>query len=165
MINRGAHFMKLHEWIPFNKLHWAVLSENPNAIHLLEKNLANVDWNWLSYNPNAIHLLEKNLGKVNWFNLSGNPNAIHILEKNLDKVDWEWLSLNPNAIHLLEKNLDKVNWKSLSENPNIFTYDYKAMKDRMFREGIKEDLMKERFDPENIDKFNGWGFECPCDDE
>jgi hypothetical protein len=121
----------------------------------------------LSRNPNAIHILEKHLDEVNWSNLSDNPNAIHILEKknNLDKVNWNNLSSNPNAIPILEQNLTKVNWFVLFENPNIFTYDYKAMKDRMFRGGIMEDLMKERFDPENIDKFNGWGFECPCDDE
>jgi len=65
----------------------------------------------------------------------------------------------------LEKNLDKVNWNWLSRNPNIFTYDYKAMKDRMFRGGIKEDLMKDRFHPKNLDKFKGWGFDAYDGDE
>ena len=82
-----------------------------------------------------------------------------------DDLDWDVLSLNPNAIPILEQNLDKVRWRWMSANPNIFTYDYNAMKYRMFRGGIKEDLTKERFDPDNIDKFNGWGFECPSDDE
>jgi len=41
----------------------------------------------LSANPNAIHILEKNMDKINWQQLSANPNAIHILEKNMDKVD------------------------------------------------------------------------------
>ena len=130
--------MKLLEWIPFDKLDWTGLSDNPNAIHLLETNLDKVDWGRLSLNPNAIHLLEK----------------------NLDKVDWSQLSRNPNAIHLLEQNLDKVEWNWLSTNPNIFTYDYNAMKDRMFRCGIKEDLIKNRFHPINLDKFKGWGFEA-----
>jgi len=40
----------------------------------------------------------------------------------------------------LKKNLDKVHWSSLSSNPNIFTYDYRAMKDRMFRGGGGEGL-------------------------
>jgi hypothetical protein len=66
--------MKLLDWIPTDK----------------------VDWYQLSRNPNAIHLLEKNLDKVNWSQLSANPNAIHILEKNLDKVHWGFLSQNPN---------------------------------------------------------------------
>ena len=72
---------------------------------------------------------------------------------------------NPNAIHLLEKNLDKVDWLMLSTNPNIFTYDYAAMKDRMFRGGIKEDLMKNRFHPRNIHKLNAWGFGIDDDDD
>ena len=77
----------------------------------------------------------------------------------IDKVDWSGLSRNPNAIHLLEKNLDKVDWGCLSYNPNIFTFDYKAIKDRMFGNGgIKEDLMKNRFAPKNIYKWKGWGF-------
>ena len=82
-----------------------------------------------------------------------------------DKVDWNMLSCNPNAIHLLENNLDKVNWLYLSKNPNIFTYDYKDMKDRMFRGGIKEDLMKDRFHPQNLHKFKGWGFDVVYDDD
>src|SRR5436305_2060669 len=78
----------------------------------------NIDWNFLSRNPNAIHLLEKNLDKINWSLLSSNPNAIHLLEKNLDKIDWDKLSTNPNAIHLLEKNLDKIYYIWLQINPN-----------------------------------------------
>ena len=61
----NGKYMKLRDWIPFDKL----------------------DWNTLSMNLNAIPILEKNLDKVNWFNLSQNPNAIHILEKNLEKWD------------------------------------------------------------------------------
>ena len=38
-----------------------------------------VSWSSLSGNPNAIHILEKNMDKVSWYGLSGNPNAIHIL--------------------------------------------------------------------------------------
>ena len=107
-----------------DKIDWHWLSMNPNAIHILEKNLDKVYWGGLSANPNAIHILEKNLDKVDWRWLSKNPNAIHILEKNLDKVSWYGLSINPNAIHILEKNLDKVDWYGLSRNSNIFEYDY-----------------------------------------
>ena len=50
--------------------------------------------------------------------------------------------------------------------PNIFTYeyDYKAIKDRMFK-GIAEDLMRTRFAPTNLHKFKGWGFGLDSDDE
>ena len=81
-----------------------------------------------------------------------------------DKVSCFGLSGNPNAIHILENNLDKVDFVYLSLNPNIFTYDYKAMKDRMFRGGIKEDLMKDRFHPMNLHNFKGWGFDYDDDE-
>jgi hypothetical protein len=91
------------------------------------------------------------------------------LENNQDKIDWYWLSSNPSAraIALLEKNQDKINWSYLSTNPSIFEYDYKGMKDAMYN-GIKEDLVKNRFHPKNIPKFRDWGmdgFEDYEDDE
>ena len=77
-----------------------------------------------------------------------------------DKIDWSYLSLNPSAraIALLEKNQDKINWRQLSLNPSIFEYDYKGMKDAMYK-GIKEDLVKNRFHPKNIPKFRDWGMD------
>jgi len=57
---------KLRSWIDINK----------------------INWDYLSHNPNAIHLLEKNLDKINWLQLSRNPNAIMLLEKNIDKIEW-----------------------------------------------------------------------------
>jgi hypothetical protein len=52
------------------------------------KQWVKIDWMCLSVNPNAIHLLEKNLDEIYWEGLSLNPNAINLLEKNLDKIDW-----------------------------------------------------------------------------
>ena len=40
-------------------MNWRLLSENPNTIGLLKKNLDKVNWTLLSMNPNAIELLEK----------------------------------------------------------------------------------------------------------
>ena len=85
------------------KIDWGFLSANPNAIHLLEKNIDKISWIYLSQNPNAIHLLKKNMDKINWIHLSANPKAIHILENNLDLICWYHLSKNPNAIHLLTR--------------------------------------------------------------
>ena len=34
------------------KINWQSLSKNPNAIHLLEKNIEFIDWENLSSNPN-----------------------------------------------------------------------------------------------------------------
>jgi hypothetical protein len=62
-------FMKLRDWIDKDKLDWATLSENPNAIELLKDNR----------------------DKINWCNLSNNHNAIELLKANLDKIDWEWI--------------------------------------------------------------------------
>ena len=46
-----------------------------------------VDWYSLTFNPNAIHILEKNLDKVYWYWLSLNPNALHLLfEYNYEKM-------------------------------------------------------------------------------
>jgi hypothetical protein len=50
--------------------------------HLIDN--PNIDWNGLSDNEEAIHILEKNLDKVNWLMLSTNPAAIHIIEANLE---------------------------------------------------------------------------------
>jgi hypothetical protein len=95
---------------------------------------------------------------VNWYSLSGNPNGIHLMEQNLDKLNWYSLSRNSKAIHILEQNLDKVDWESLSYNQNIFTYDYAAMKNTMYKEGgFVEELMQNRFHPNNMHMWNGWG--------
>ena len=159
-VNINPRFLKLLKWISIEKLNWDELSSNPNAIHILEKNLDKVDWHWLSSNPNAIHIIENNLDKVDWGMLSTNPNAIYILENNLDKVDWYGLSTNPNAIHILENNLDKVNWYWLSYNPNIFEYDYKEIKNTLYSDnGFAEELMANRFHPSNMDQWRGWGFD------
>jgi hypothetical protein len=103
--------------------------------------------------------------------LSSNSSAraIALLEKNQDKIHWSLLSENPSetALILLEKNQDKIDWDMLSAKPSIFEYDYKGMKDAMYK-GIKEDLVKNRFHPKNIPKFRDWGmdgFEDYEDDE
>ena len=149
------------------------LSRNPSAraIALLEKNQDKIDWYCLSSNPSAraIALLENNQDKIDWTQLSRNPSAraMALLEKNQDKIYWYWLSRNPSALTLLENNQDKIYWSRLSQNPAIFEYDYKGMKDAMYN-GIKEDLVKNRFHPKNIPKFRDWGmdgFEDYEDDE
>ena len=35
-----------------------------------------INWYFLSLNPNAIHILERNLSKLNWVYLTTNPNAV-----------------------------------------------------------------------------------------
>ena len=78
--------MKLLDWILLNKINRDTLSKNPNAIHLLEKNIDKINWWYLSENPNAIHLLEQNIDKIHWLNISKNPNIFEIDTKQL-KLD------------------------------------------------------------------------------
>jgi hypothetical protein len=98
-------------------------------------------------------LIKDNLDKINWCELSTNPSAIELIEANLDKINWLKLSSNPAAVHLFEKNQDKINWFRFSQLPTIFEYDYEAMTRPFF-----EELMQNRFHPDNLDKFEGWGF-------
>jgi len=37
---------KLRSWIDVNKINWDYLSENSNAIDLLEKNMDKINWVW-----------------------------------------------------------------------------------------------------------------------
>ena len=117
---------KLLDWIDENKLDWARLSLNFNAIKLLEENQDKINWDFLSFNKNAIHLLEQNLDKINWLNLSENKNAIKLLEQNQDKINWEYLSYNINAIKLLEKK-NFIYWDDLSINSSILPGNRKAI--------------------------------------
>ena len=55
---------------------------------IIIKKLNKRSYNYLSENPNAIQLLEANLDKIYWAMLSINPAAIHILEDNLDKIKY-----------------------------------------------------------------------------
>ena len=137
--------MKFRPFIQDKYIDWVYLSENPAAIHLLEPNLDKVSWDLLSQNPAAIHLLEANPEKIVWYNLSQNP--------------------APGAIKLLAANPEKIDWYNLSRNPSIFEYDYQAMKDRMYNSGLCEDLMKNRFHPKNIYKFESWGHESLMEEE
>ena len=47
---------KLRSWINPDKIKWWRLSENPNAIHLLEKNQDKINWDWLSENPSIFEI-------------------------------------------------------------------------------------------------------------
>ena len=50
----------LHDWIGVNKLKRDSFSGKPNAIHLIEENIDEVNWGMMSTNPSAIHVLKKN---------------------------------------------------------------------------------------------------------
>ena len=48
--------MKLLDWINKDKIKWRYLSENPNAIHILEQNKNTINWYNLSKNPNIFEI-------------------------------------------------------------------------------------------------------------
>ena len=132
---------------------------NPNAISILKANPEKINWFQLSRNPNAIHLIERQLAEepeeIDWRNLSENPNAVPILERQLSedpkKIHSITLSCNPNAIHLLEKHPEQINWCWLSTNPAIFTYDYIAIKNH--RTSIKEEIIQYVNSPKRLTKW------------
>jgi hypothetical protein len=127
---------------------------------MLEKNQEKINWAELSSNPNAIQLLQKNQDKINWGCLSSNPNAIHLLEENLDENLFSgYLSMNPNAMQLLEKNPDRIYWDWLSLNPSIFKKEinYKYLTERM--NVIREELMMKCMHPSRLERFLEMGGE------
>jgi hypothetical protein len=117
------------------------LSKNPFAVDMLERHIDKILWNDFVHNPNAIHLIEKNIdicfkslntdGRIN---LLRHPNFVHIIDTHTDKIIDELLnsscicilarSDNPIYIELLEKFIKKYPeknmsyiWKDLCENP------------------------------------------------
>ena len=67
--------MKLLDWIPLDKLNWLSLSENPNAIHLLEQNICKINWYMLSGNPNAEEISKKAKIWASMMDHNGNVNS------------------------------------------------------------------------------------------
>jgi len=59
-------------------------------------------WYYMSENPDAIDLLEANQDKINWNGLSANPAAIDLLKANPDKIEWERLAINPRIHEVVD---------------------------------------------------------------
>jgi hypothetical protein len=103
-----------------NKINWAYMSNNQNAIKILEANQSKIVRSALSNNPKAIKILETNQGKIDWEVLSGNPEAIRLLKENPQRIVWDRLARNTNAMSILEANQANINWGELSTNEGIF---------------------------------------------
>jgi len=143
----------------FTRHQWTILSANPSAIHIIEKNMHRIDWITLSGNPSAIHLLMQNPSRIYWFYFSKNthPIAIEYMKQNLNKVNWHNLSANPSAIELLKDHKDKLSWYWLSVNPAIFEYNYANMaKERT--ELIQDELISVALHPSRVCKWMNQGF-------
>jgi hypothetical protein len=138
-----------------HRIHWAYVCMNPFARRLLESQEnypKNLHLGCLAINPCtwAIDLVEEAWQR--------NPDDNHI--------QWNILADNPHpsAMNLLEKEWKrsprKFQWccMSFARNPNIFIYDYEQMKYTKNR--LHEDLIQTLFHPKNMERFEGWGFEC-----
>lgn len=113
-----------------DKVCWEYMSKNVRAIHLIvahwDTARTKVNKYWLSQNPEAVALLEKYPDMIDWRGMCENPNpdAMRLVEANLDLADWSALSRNPNAIPLLERMLErthdcvgKIVWLQVCLNP------------------------------------------------
>ncbi len=132
------------QFIVDKRVDWNMLSENKNALHILEENLDKIYWKNLIKNTADVKYLLKKL-PINYFaiiDINSNTkewlednldivsesvyselskHLICVLEKKVDKINWSgwhFISKNPNAVGMIEKNLDKIDWASLSENKN-----------------------------------------------
>jgi hypothetical protein len=153
-----------------DKIHWSNLCLNlhPKAMPLIETYLDNLNsvneyfWTNLCKNPNAIHILEKNIDKLDnidcWYNLCSNIEAIPIIENNLDKLDdicWNILCNHEKAMPMIKQNLDRLNttcWDTLSSNPDaidiLLSLNYIHMTKNMSK--FKQELMDYVFNPDRM---------------
>jgi len=123
--------MKLLDYIPKDELNWGLLSENPNAIDLLEKHPDKIAWHIFIFNPNfrqVMRICEKYSNISKWDLDLGDGNlslTSPFLLKNIhargsyDQPSYV-LFKNPDAIDVLEKYnnvFSMEDWKGISENP------------------------------------------------
>jgi hypothetical protein len=131
-----------------DKISWVDFVLNPNAIHVIEKNLDLCFKSLCGYgkihllrHPDFIHILKKYKNKfIDELLLIGclselakhtNPIYIDLLEKymkkcpekiqNVSSTFWDDLCVNANAVHIIKENLDKLtnlSWQILAKNPN-----------------------------------------------
>lgn len=122
------------------------LSQNPNAISILEKYPHIISWRDIVKNPNPLvmPMIEKRLLELE--EEYGNEYFMEMYE-----MDLEWLSANPIALDFLMKNPKYIYWDYLSKNPAIFELDYKFFQKRM--DLIRQELLAKTWAP---DRFIDW---------
>jgi hypothetical protein len=114
-----------------DKIVWYALSQNPNAIDILNDHFDKIRWDELcaNTNPKAFDLLERftnnfttNLDKLDWRKLSNNHFVVKLYEKYWEnvkhKIDWQLVSWNKHALDIIDQNRDKIDWLFLCSNPN-----------------------------------------------
>ena len=109
-----------------------------------------------------MEMLQVGYNKINWIGLSANSadGVLMFLEANLHNVYWSSLSGNPNAKteKLLRANSSLVDMDALAFNAGEWSFN--LLCELAWRRCMvfKEDLMKNRFHPDNVTKFAVWGF-------
>ena len=98
-----------------NKNHSVLFLPYKNILPYIYYNLDKIDWGELSDNQNAIHLLEANLDGTSWYLLSRNPKAINILKNHQDNINWEMLLSNPS---IFEPDKKLINENILNKTQN-----------------------------------------------
>jgi hypothetical protein len=146
------------------------LSLNPLAVPWLEAHPEDINWMFLSENPAAVHLLERNKGRIDISRLSRNTNekAVKIIYEN-DIFTFffashviENLMENPSAlsrftnfpIHFFLKKPGTL-LTNLFGNPAIVLYDYVKMQ-HQFLSTFGKELVETLYHPKNADKWEGW---------
>jgi len=154
-------------WIDINKLNWDNLSENPNAINLLNKNFDKINWNRLSknINPKIKNLLEKRIeyekelsdeeykklsNKIDWYSLLLNPNIENfkkLLRFNKIENKWDVISKNSNAINFIKDHIKFERSLNKSEYDNL-KYFEQINYDKLSENINAKDLLEERYEYE-----------------
>lgn len=131
---------------------------------------------WVNFRHNTdtstegmVGMLNFGYNKINWRGLCGNRSegAMVFLMSNPEKIVWDEVSKNPSkhAEAVLRSNVENIDLHSLSSN--IGDWSSNLLRETVWHRCniFKEDLMNNRFHPDNVSKFEEWGFWGHEDDE
>ncbi|MDA9072552.1 hypothetical protein N9K75_01610 [bacterium] len=123
---------------------------------------------WVNFRHNTdtstegmVGMLNFGYNKINWRGLCGNRSegAMVFLMSNPEKIVWDEVSKNPSkhAEAVLRSNVENIDMHALSSN--IGDWSSNLLRETAWHRCMifKEDLMKNRFHPENA-KYKDWGF-------
>lgn len=130
LTNRGNNIRDAFD----QRISWAELSDNLNAVPLFDLYLEHICWNVVSRNPNAWSYIEQHYPEkidCRMACLNPNPDAMPFVKAYIEKlisegcpdeeIPWNFLSINPAAVKLLlDVYPDKINWDVIWQLPAIF---------------------------------------------
>ena len=105
--------------------HWSILCGNPVAIPILTKltnnfttNLDKLNWANLNHNENAIFVMKQQLQKSCWELLCDNKNAVPIIEKCINDICLTCYEALTSKAKSKDGYCSHFNWSGLCSNPN-----------------------------------------------